>query len=358
MRLRKLTHLRGACGPVALAVLAVVGAAAPAPARASTVLVVRPGETVQQTVDRAAPGDVVFVPAGVYRGSVDIRTDGVTLMGSGPATRFVPAAAAGNGACAAAGHGVCVTGSPGHPLAGVRLRSFSVSGFTKDGVMATWTDGLSVRGVVSRGNGEHGIRQDRSVRGVFRDNTAADNAETGIFLANTVTEEGGATDAEGAVVSGNRLSGNRVGITVRRLQDLVVERNTVIGNCAGIFVVGDEGTPRAGRLAVRSNRVWENNRYCPSTARLPVMQGAGIVLTGVEEVWVIGNDVRDNRGTSPLSGGIVLFPSFVGVASSRNTIGGNTATGNQPADVADRDKGTDNVFDDNRCEVSQPAGRC
>ncbi|MGA5702384.1 right-handed parallel beta-helix repeat-containing protein [Peterkaempfera bronchialis] len=349
MRLRQLTCLSAA----GLTVLAGIGAAAPA--RAARVLVVPSGGSIQQMVDQAWPGDTVYVPAGTYRGSVQLG-DGVTLLGAGPDTLIERGT--GGGACAQSGHGICVTGTPDHSLTGVRILSLTVTGFAKDGIMATWTDGLAVRNVVARGNGEHGIRQDHSVRGVFRGNHALDNAETGIFLANTVSEEGGATDAQGAAISGNEVSGNRIGITIRRLQDLTVERNIVTGNCGGIFVVGDENLPRAGKLAVRSNRVYENNRFCPSSSRLPDIQGVGILLTGVEETRVTGNEVRDNQGASPMSGGIVLFPSVVGVANSRNTVSGNTVRGNQPADLADRDKGTGNVFADNRCALSQPAGHC
>ncbi|MFJ6215365.1 nitrous oxide reductase family maturation protein NosD [Streptomyces sp. NPDC092296] len=353
MRLRQLKYLAGTAG---LSLLTLGGAIAPT--SAATVHVVPVGGSIQQVVDQARPGDTVFIPAGVYRGSVQVRTDRLTIAGAGADTRIEPGADAATSPCAAQGHGICVAGTAAHPLVGVRIVSLDVSGFTKDGLMATWTDRLSVRGVIARGNGEHGIRQDRSVRGDFRGNIAEGNAETGIFLANTVTEEGGATDAQGAQVTGNRVAGNRIGITVRRLQNLTVERNIVTGNCGGVFVVGDEGIPRAGKLTVRGNRVTENNRYCAASNRLPVIQGAGIVLTGVEEAHVTDNEVRDNKGESTMSGGIVLFPSFAGVANSRNVVTGNTVRGNQPADLADRDKGTGNVFTANQCAVSLPAGRC
>jgi parallel beta-helix repeat (two copies) len=363
MRVRQSMALAGATGLTVLTALTTLtgsSALAMSSAAGGSVLVVPPGQSVQQVVDRAKPGDTVFLSPGTHRGSIQVRTDRLTIAGAGGLTEVVPGPAGGGSECATGGHGICVMGTPEHPVTGVRILSLAVSGFTKDGIMATRTDGMVVRDVLSRDNGEHGIRQDRSVRGVFVDNDATGNAETGIFLANTVSTEGGATDAKGATVRGNRVSGNRIGITVRRLRNLTVERNTVTGNCGGVFVVGDEGTPRGGDLSVRDNRVFANNRSCPASSRLPAIQGVGILLTGVEKTRVTGNDVRDNRGRgeSPMSGGIVLFPSAVGVANSHNIVSGNRVRGNLPADIADRDKGTDNSFSDNCCGLSAPAGHC
>src|SRR5260370_8668999 len=50
---------------------------------ASATIVVGPGQSIQAAVDSASPGDTVLVRPGVYRQSVQIRTDGITLRGSG-----------------------------------------------------------------------------------------------------------------------------------------------------------------------------------------------------------------------------------------------------------------------------------
>ena len=54
-----------------------------ASAWASTTIVVGPGQSIQAAVNAASPGDTVFVKPGVYHQSVQIRTDGITLRGSG-----------------------------------------------------------------------------------------------------------------------------------------------------------------------------------------------------------------------------------------------------------------------------------
>lgn len=419
MLVRHTKYLAGAMTVAALGAGAVV---APAAHAAWNVHVVRAGQSIQAAVDAAAPGSTVLVMPGTYRESVQI-TRNVTLMGSATgqvvltapagagnaaaggeagATGYAPApgntktsttgadmgaaavsaapatGAAGaqsaaaqpeqgttvtgtttQAACAAAGHGICVTGPDGHPLTAVRIEQLTVTGFRTDGIDASGTDGMVVRHVAVTDNGSQGISQEKSTRAVLRDNRATGNGQSGIFVANLVNAEGGALDTRGTVIAGNTLSGNRIGVTIRRARVLQVQDNTVTANCGGVFVVGDENNPKAGDLDIRRNKITDNNKFCAANGRLPVIQGTGVLLTGAEDTRITDNTISGNAGTSPMSGGVVLYPSEVGVADRRDQVSGNTLSGNKPADLADRDtKGDGNTFSANSCAVSEPAGRC
>ncbi|MEU6340928.1 right-handed parallel beta-helix repeat-containing protein [Streptomyces sp. NPDC046977] len=316
---------------------------------------VHPGESIQSAVDQAAPGDVIDIEAGIYNGSVQITTPRLTLRGAGTATVIMPSKTGKENACAKAGEGLCITGTAKKKVTDVRLESLTVTGFKTNGIHATQADGFQAVKVTSRDNKQQGILLEKSVRGQFTGNTATNNGESGIFLANSMDTEGGALDTKGAQVKDNTLNGNRFGLTLRRVRNLSVEQNKIGANCGGIFVVGDEGVPRGGALTVSHNTVTKNNKYCPASTRLPFIQGTGILLTGVEKTVVKDNDVRDNSGKSPMSGGIVLFKSVVGKASTGNTIQNNTVRGNKPADLANRDTaGTGNTFADNQSDTSEP----
>ncbi|WP_328977428.1 right-handed parallel beta-helix repeat-containing protein [Streptomyces canus] len=346
---------RLACAAV---IIGAVFGAAPAVAADQMTHVVFPGQSIQQAVDAAEPGDTVLLAPGTYRESVMVSTPGITLTGMGRSTVIEPDTKQA-GKCAEAGNGICVIGTKAQDVEGVTVASLTVTGFTGSGVFAMATDGLTVRNVTAVKNGVWGIAQERSVHGVFRKNTARDNGDAGLFLANTIKEEAGAADTGGTVVEHNRLEGNRIGITVRRLRNLTVAGNHLTGNCAGVFVVGDENKPKAGALTVRDNIIARNNKSCPKTARLDALQGSGIVLTGAEDTLVTGNRITGNVGASPLSGGIVLFKSFVGTTSERNRIADNVLEGNAPADLVNTDTtGKDNTFEGNTCGASKPAGLC
>ncbi|MFI6421734.1 nitrous oxide reductase family maturation protein NosD [Streptomyces sp. NPDC050842] len=335
-----------------------MGAAAPT-AGHRTVHRVKPGESIQQAVDAAKPGDTVVISPGTYRESVRITTSNLTLRGSTVfPTVLVPGKTAADDVCAKAGHGICVTGTDSSPVEGVTVRSLTLRNFTKNGLWASRTDRLKVHRVTAEKNGNWGIALERSVRSVLTHNVARDNADAGLFVSNTTDTEAGAVDTKGTVISHNRMSGNRIGVTVRRLRNLTVERNEATGNCAAVFVVGDESTPRAGSMSLRRNIIHANNKHCPKTPRLPFLQGSGIVLTGAEETLVAENRIVDNVGASPLSGGIVLFKSFVGALNERNEIRDNVVLRNGSADLANRDTGTGNTFRGNTCGVSEPAGMC
>jgi nitrous oxidase accessory protein NosD len=357
----------------ATALLGALVGTAPASA-AHRLHVVHPGESIQKAVNAARPGDTVLVLAGTYHESVTVRTPGLTLRGVGhrtviapvrkvaskpAATKAAPGARKASVTCREAGNGVCVVGGKNKALPDVTVADLKVTGFAKTGVWSMGTDRLTVRRVTADDNGQWGIAQEHSTRGVFQENTARRNGDAGLFLANNVKAEQGASDSKGTLVQGNRLEGNRIGLTVRRLRNVSVTGNHLTGNCAGVFLVGDENKPKAGALTVTGNRVARNNKYCAKTARLPYLQGSGIVLTGTEKTLITRNVVTGHSGKSPLSGGIVLFKSFVGVTSERNRITGNQLENNSPADLVNQETTkSGNAFDRNSCRVSKPAGLC
>ncbi|MCM1940592.1 right-handed parallel beta-helix repeat-containing protein [Streptomyces sp. G3] len=324
--------------------------------------VVHPGQSIQKAVDAAGAGDTVLVTPGVYHESVKVSTPGLTLRGVGRSTVIKPSTKkAADNTCAEGGNGICVIGTKDENVKGITVADLTVTGFTRTGVFSMATDGLTVRNVNAVKNGVWGIAQERSVHGIFRGNTARDNGDAGIFLANNIKAEEGAADTEGTLVAHNRLEGNRIGVTVRRLRNLAVADNHIAGNCAGVFVVGDENTPKAGDLVVRDNHVVRNNKSCPKTDRLEALQGSGIVLTGVEKVLVADNTVEGNAGKSSMSGGIVLAASMVGTANAKNEINGNRLSDNSPADLVNAgtgDTAKSNTFSGNTCGASKPAGLC
>ncbi|MFD7877005.1 nitrous oxide reductase family maturation protein NosD [Streptomyces sp. NPDC059766] len=319
---------------------------------------VHPGESIQQAVDTAKAGDTVLVLPGTYHESVKVTTPDLTLRGTGNTTILQPAAKAADD-CGKRGNGICVSGTKTKRLTGVTVSDLKVTGFPYAGVMALATDGLTVQRVTAEKNTVWGLAEERSQHSQYRHNTVRNSGDAGIFLANTLTVEQGSVDTNHTQIAQNTLTGNRIGITIRRLRNLTVTNNDITGNCMGISIIGDENKPKAGALTVRGNQVMKNNKYCAKTKRLPFLQGSGILLSATDTNDVTGNVVTGNSGTSPLSGGIVLFKSFVGATSDNNRIRNNSLRDNSPADLVNQEAAQrGNAFEDNTCRVSQPEGLC
>lgn len=112
---------------------------------------------------------------------------------------------------------------------------------------------------------------------------------------------------------------------------------------------------------VRHNLVRRNNK---ADCGEGVTSGTGILLQGASDNEVSKNLVVENRGDSPVSGGIVLVtaepeePGGEAAAPSGNVVRKNVALRNRPFDISWDGTGTGNRFVDNRCRTSQPDGLC
>ena len=138
--MRKLTMAACATG-LAIA----LGTGMASAAQASSVIVVGPGHSIQAAINAARPGDTVFLRPGVYHQSVQIRTNGITLRGSGAfhgGTVLVPPKHIPKTICNAGfgPTGVCILAKSLNPKTGavfVPVRNDTVTGLLVSGSPAT-----------------------------------------------------------------------------------------------------------------------------------------------------------------------------------------------------------------------------
>lgn len=141
---------------------------------------------------------------GTYHQSVKVTTPGLTLSGMGRQTVLKPATKAKDD-CGKRGNGICVAGTKSKRLMGVTVSDLTVTGYSRAGVVAVGADGLIVRHVNSVKNGLWGFAEERSEHSTYQENTARNNGDAGLFLANTITAEKGATDTKGTLIAHNHL---------------------------------------------------------------------------------------------------------------------------------------------------------
>jgi parallel beta-helix repeat protein len=328
--------------------------------------VVWPGQSIQAAVNHASPGDTILIKPGVYHETVQIRKDGITLRGSGDFSggtvleppKSIPATLCNNffgptGVCILAKE-INKTGAVIQPVRDDTVTALRVSGFAGNGVFGYGTGNLNVTRVVAVNDGAYGISRFESTGTVFADDTAIGNSEAGFYV-------GDSPDAD-TTVRDNQAYGNTLGIFIRHARDVTVTGNRVKGNCQGIFVLDDGQPGGAGDATIWHNSVFKNNKFCPATGDQPVpFQGGGILLLGATHTQVAGNSVAGNVGKQVNSGGIVVASAHALTGGSNpnfDTITGNTAYRDHPADLIWDHTGTGVKFTANHCATSIPSGLC
>src|SRR5437763_334037 len=337
---------------------------------------VQPGESIQAAIDAAHPGDTIRVAAGVFHQNLTITTDRITLRGEGASdagTVLTPGATPTPSVCtdpsSGAVNGICVagevdpqTGEPGRPVKGVTIKGFLVDGFSGSGVFAFVAQDLSVKRTAARNNKGYGISGFQLSEVRFKDSVARDNGEPGFYI-------GDSPDADAAVL-GNVATHNGAGseegfgFFLRDSSEGVVKANVASDNCVGfVFVDTGENPDPVHDWTAKHNFAFGNNQACPSGAEGgPATSGTGILLGGTHEVTVKRNGVFNNAPTvaSDLSGGIVVASTTAigGADPTDNVVKKNLARGNSPADIVWDGSGQGNVFEENLCDTSNPAGLC
>ncbi|MEU6748658.1 right-handed parallel beta-helix repeat-containing protein [Spirillospora sp. NPDC046719] len=315
--------------------------------------VVRPGHSIQEAVDRARPGDTIKLLRGTYDGGV-LVTKRLTIRGSGDKTVLRPGGVDHCAAVKRAGTGICVIGRPGHPVKGVTIKDLTVRRFAKNGIFGQFTDRLTVEHVLAADNGEYGISEFNSTRGRFAHDWALNNGDEAGFYVGDIA------DAHGTVVTGNRSTGNAIGLLVRHARHVKAWENQLVGNCVGVALVDDSQKGGQGNTKVWKNNVSNNNRECAAHEEVPPLGGTGVLFFGGDHNLVEKNVVKDNRGRLPYSGGIVLFRGTppLNRPARDNLVQFNVVRGNAPFDLVDNSGSRTNRFRHNLCRTSNPAGLC
>jgi nitrous oxidase accessory protein NosD len=318
---------------------------------------VRPGDSIQAAIDQAKPGDKIHLKKGTYHESVEVKKNDLTVEGQGAdKTRIVPPPGSPPAFC-----GFCVTDSDdqGNVISTVEnfhASDLTVDGFGGFGILYFGTSGGRVDDTVASNNGEYGIVAFNSSDTRFEWNSTPNNGEAGLYV-------GDSPDAD-AVVRGNTSWGNNFGVLVRDASFGEVSRNTLYQNCTGVLFVDTPEPVAGGNWTAKDNHTVSNNRACPpeEDEGIPPFSGAGIMVIGNHDVNIVDNAslLNSPSGPSVASGGIVLrsgAPIGTGPEND-NRVVSNVALHNEPFDIDWDGAGQGNVFADNVCQTSTPAGLC
>lgn len=297
------------------AVAALASCSDPAPAADETAgcrTTLEPGgsdlqERVQTALIDAPSGSTVCFRAGTYAFSreLSVAQRGITVrgLGTGPVFDFASqrrttgdagAATDGGGAGSGAGaNSMSVTG------AGFTIDNVTIKNSPGDGIRVSNTQNATFRrlrvswdaGSVTA-NGAYAIYP-VNVTGVLVEDCEVQGAsDAGIYVG----------QSRNIIVRRNRVHGNVAGIEIENCTDSDVYDNRSYDNTAGILVFNLPNLPvRNGRRAlVRNNTVEDNNRANfgeRGSVVSNVPAGLGMLVMSADETEVRGNTVRRNRSS-------------------------------------------------------------
>ncbi len=277
---------------------------------------VRPGQSIQAAVDRAAAGDRIEVEPGVYRQSVAIDRDGITLVG-----------------LVRNGERAILDGG----------------GTVPDAIQSSASD-LSIEGIAIRHYKGNGVMVSKSARVTFRDLVLDDPGLygvypvecTGVLVESCVVS--GARDAaiyvgssRDIVVRNNEVYNNVAGIEIENCVGALVTNNSAHHNTAGllVFVLPNNPSKVGSDCRVINNRAWANNHENfgqPGTLIANLPSGIGILVMAADRTEVTENWIADNDSYGVVVGALTMpagdHKIDVEPNSDQTTIAGNSYSGN------------------------------
>lgn len=242
-------------------------------------LEVREGKSIQEAVNEAQPGDTILVYPGVYKESIYIDKDDITLRG--------------------------VVEEGAWPiLEGEKIRNDAVL-YSGNGVTVEWLKIVNYKGnaIMGQSGNNYVIRYnwiiDAGVYGIF-----PQFGLNGLIEYNVLS---GIEDAaiyvgmcDNVDVRHNEVFDSVAGIEIENSRHALVENNYAHDNTAGILAFITPGLPikTAYDIIIRNNFVVNNNTPnfgAPGSIVSNVPVGTGIIIMAADDVTIEGNIVSGNN---------------------------------------------------------------
>ena len=275
----------------------------------------------------AEEGSTICIGAGTFEFTSELSSsvNGVTIRGAGAEETILDFSAQDLGS-----NGLHITGN------GVTLEDFEVRNTPGDGIRTEDVSDITYRRLrvlwttpASADNGAYGLYPVKSTNVLIEDCFVTGASDAGIYVG----------QSSNILVRRNEVTGNVAGIEVENSVDAEVVDNNVYGNTGGILVFNLPELPMKDgkRVKVHNNVVRANNLENfarPGAFVYNVPGGSGIIILASDDNEITNNEITDNE-----SSGVILtsyldlvFGGFEDPEFDRNTEGnflhGNTYSGN------------------------------
>jgi hypothetical protein len=304
-----------------------------------TIEVPRDAPTIQAAVDRATPGTLVLVRAGVYRESVTVSRPDLVVRGADRNRTILD------------GEFHRQDGIDVH-ADGVAVENLTARNFTGNGFYWEHVDGYRGSYLTASRNGRYGLYASDSQHGQFDHSYASGSGDSGFYV--------GACDPCHAVISDVIAENNAVGFSgTNASNDLAIVASRWRNNGVGIIPNSLDDEPMAPQdgMVIAGNQVTGHpSTATPRSLEFQALDGTGIALVGVQDDVVTKNRVSDQA-----KAGIVVAPN-PGIESRfrpalRNQVRANVVERSGTTDLVlagvSPDQG--NCFAQNQFRTSAPA---
>lgn len=266
-----------------------------------TTITVASGETIQEAVDRALPGDTIQIPYGTYNERISIDFNDITLVGRPNENGEWPTLDGEN----VLTEGVIASGN------NFEVAYFNVLNYTDTGILVEGVTGVYMHDLYVENAGTYGLYPVQSTDVLIENTEVIGSNDAGIYAGQCVD----------VVVRDNIVHGNVLGIEIENSVGSEVYDNYAYNNTVGIFI---DLLPQLKSQVSLNTKVYDNlleannheNFAKPDTAAALMPPGAGIGILAADLVEVYNNTIRDHK-----TAGVGIFHMTVGFEEAEIDVG-------------------------------------
>jgi parallel beta-helix repeat protein len=240
-------------------------------------LTVKAGQSIQDSVKKAQDGDTILVEPGIYKESVYIDKQNITLKSTQKGGAILDGENTRNDGIIASGHGVVIEG-------------FMVKGYKGNAIMTQGANNFRIINNEVAG-AFYAIFPQFGKNGLVQSNTVYGCEDAGIYVGMS----------DNIDVLDNDAHDNVIGIEFENTRNALMAGNKVHNNTAGIMLSLIPGLPvkDAQHVVIRDNEVRGNNlkNFAPaSSLASAIFPGLGVLVVGYDDATIENNLIEDNEG--------------------------------------------------------------
>ncbi|MEP7339068.1 MAG: parallel beta-helix domain-containing protein [Acidobacteriota bacterium] len=263
------------------------------PRREPTTWRINPGESIQATLDRTIPGDVIEISPGTYNEMLLIDVDNITIRGL--KENGQRAVLDGRNKLTDA----VITSSHNFTIEGLVVKDYANNGITVHG-----GTNCTFRDLVVENTGLYGVYPVES-KGVLVENCKLSRIKDAAIYVG---------QSRDIIVRNNECYENVAGIEIENSVNSVVENNYLHDNTAGalVFLLPNNPSKVGSDHKVRNNRILNNNHANfgdPNAIVGKLIPGTGLLIMAADRTEVTGNEISGNNSFGlAIVGLAVAFP--------------------------------------------------